>query len=355
MNNGMSVAALNNVVTLPSAEKALLHLGRLEIEIENAPSLEEVDAIARTAAAYQHAFRPVKEVADRAGTVQALAMRKIGTELAKLPKAKGNAGPGRGKAGSKAGPAFNDAPTLKDLGVSKKRAAKAKKLADMATDKINDIVEGLIENGRSVTPESILAADRAEKKDEKKATLLAAVFSATGPFDVVVTDPPWPMQKIDREERPNQDAFDYGVMSLEEIEAHWRREIEPRTKPDCHVLWWTTQRYLPPALQMVERLGYRYVFTMVWHKAGGFQPIDLPQYNAEFIIYARKGAPLFIDTKDFKVCNAWPRREHSRKPFGFYELIKRVTGGSRVDVFSREPHEGFAQYGDEISKFRESA
>jgi N6-adenosine-specific RNA methylase IME4 len=93
---------------------------------------------------------------------------------------------------------------------------------------------------------------------------------------------------------------------------------------------------------------------MVWHKPGGFQPHDLPQYNCEFVIYARKGTPIFIDTKDFNVCNSWSRQEHSRKPHDFYELIRRVTGGSRIDVFSREAHEGFAQYGNEIAKFAET-
>jgi hypothetical protein len=46
-----------------------------------------------------------------------------GAELAKLPKAKGNAGPGRGKAGAKAGPAFPE-----------KRATRAKKLPAMQSD-----------------------------------------------------------------------------------------------------------------------------------------------------------------------------------------------------------------------------
>lgn len=90
---------------------------------------------------------------------------------------------------------------------------------------------------------------------------------------------------------------------------------------------------------------------MVWHKSGGFQPIGLPQYNCEFAIYARRGSPVFTSTKNFMVCNEWDRREHSRKPKEFYELIKRVTGGSRLDVFAREAHDGFAQYGNESDKF----
>lgn len=195
------------------------------------------------------------------------------------------------------------------------------------------------------------AAERTEAKAEKKEGLRAAAFSETGPFDVVVIDPPWAMEKIDRDVRPKQAAFDYPVMTIEQIANHWIDEIEPHLKEDCHLFCWTTQRFLPETLSLLRQWGFRYVLTMIWHKSGGFQPIGLPQYNCEFAVYARKGSPLFIDTKNFNVCNEWPRREHSRKPDEFYDLIRRVTGGSRIDVFARGSHEGFAAYGNEIGKF----
>ena len=90
---------------------------------------------------------------------------------------------------------------------------------------------------------------------------------------------------------------------------------------------------------------------MVWHKNGGFQPFGLPQYNAEFVLIGRKGGCDFVDTKAFMLCNNWPRREHSRKPDEFYELISRVTLGPRIDVFSRERREGFDQFGNQTEKF----
>ena len=60
--------------------------------------------------------------ADLEGEAREIAAEtKIGVEK-KLPKAKGNAGPGRGKAGAKAGRAFDDAPTQKELGIEARRA-----------------------------------------------------------------------------------------------------------------------------------------------------------------------------------------------------------------------------------------
>jgi len=70
-------------------------------------------------------------------------------------------------------------------------------------------------------------------------------------------------------------------------------------------------------------------------KGGGPQPPNSPQFNAEFVVDAKRGNPKFIDRKRFAVCFDGPRREHSRKPDEFYDLVKRVTRGPRVDMFSR--------------------
>lgn len=337
---------MSDLIALPSAAVALKVLDKLEAEIAAAPTFEALDMAANKAAGMQRAFKPVKEVADRAGEVWIAAEVRLARELATQPKATGgDAQRTRFQKGTES------PPTLKDKGISKKRAARANKLAQLPQAKQTEIIQKLKDEGKGVTPAAVLAASRQEAKEKKKHAVKAAVFSVDGPFDCVVIDPPWAMEKIDRDVRPNQDAFDYPTMINDELVAFWEREMAGRLKDDCHLFMWTTQKFLPDAINLCREFGFRYVLTMVWHKSGGFQPIGLPQYNCEFAVYARRGAPLFIDTKQFNCCFEAPRREHSRKPDFFYDTVRRVTGGSRIDVFSREAREGFAQFGNEIGKF----
>lgn len=196
---------------------------------------------------------------------------------------------------------------------------------------------------------------RQQDKQNKKHDVATAAFSDVGPFGTVVIDPPWEVEKIDRDVRPKQAAFDYPTMSFLELQRFFIAELAPKLEDNCHLFMWTTQKWMPSAIKMLDTIGFKYVLTMVWHKAGGFQPTGLPQYNCEFVIYARRGAPVFIDTKDFPCCFDGERREHSRKPERFYEIVKRVTGGSRIDVFSREARDGFAQFGNETARFSEAS
>jgi hypothetical protein len=176
------------------------------------------------------------------------------------------------------------APTIAELGVDKKRLARGARLKSIAAKDRNRYVAELKAEGKSVTPNAVLAKDRQAHKAEAKKVVLKAAFSATGPFGTVVIDPPWQVEKIDRDVRPNQAAFDYPTMTVDEIDAFWREQMAHRIEPDCHLFMWTTNRFLPSAIKLIGALDFRYVLTMVWHKSGGFQPIDLPQYNCEFVV-----------------------------------------------------------------------
>ena len=105
---------------------------------------------ANKAASLQRAFKPVKDVADKAGEIWVDAEVRLDEELSKIERAKG----GRPKTGPITEP-VSDAPTLAELGVSKKRAAAATKLAAIPPETRKDIVQTLKDEGKGVTPAAV--------------------------------------------------------------------------------------------------------------------------------------------------------------------------------------------------------
>jgi N6-adenosine-specific RNA methylase IME4 len=246
-------------------------------------------------------------------------------------------------------------PTLaqSETGKSRDKVAEIAGLSHGTIDKIKTIEA-------SASPElkqqlqtqeiSINHAYKQVKTEEKKKEFLQNLENneikkekeIKGLYDVIVIDPPWKMEKIQRKVAPNQIAFDYSTMELEEIE----KLIIPCAE-NCHIWLWTTQKYLPDAFKLLEKWNLKYVCTFVWHKNGGFQAFGLPQYNCEFALYARKGTPPFIDLKSFFTCFKAERTGHSKKPNEFYDTVRRVTAGRRLDMFNRRQIEGFDTWGYE--------
>jgi len=188
------------------------------------------------------------------------------------------------------------------------------------------------------------------KEEAQKELLKFKHLLETKPiFRTIVIDPPWPMEKIKREVRPNQVEMDYKTMSIDEIKKFpLNNFMSPR---GCHLYMWTTHRFLQYSFDILKEWKLNYIFTMVWHKPGGFQPVGLPQYNCEFVLFGKNGTLSFSDLKNFSACFNAPRKEHSRKPDEFYDIVKRVSPEPRIDIFSREKREGFEQWGFESDKF----
>lgn len=199
--------------------------------------------------------------------------------------------------------------------------------------------------GRLATSEEIIREVRKEKQKARQQEIIETA-PPVGKFRTIIIDPPWQMEKILRDVRPNQDEFAYKTMSLDEI-----KQYPIPADDNCFLFLWTTQKYLPASFGILDNWGFKYVLTFVWHKAGGFQPVKLPQFNCEFVIYGKKGNLDFLDTKDFFTCFNGRRREHSRKPNEFYEMIRRVCPEPRANIFAREEIEGFTGFGNEKEKF----
>jgi N6-adenosine-specific RNA methylase IME4 len=194
--------------------------------------------------------------------------------------------------------------------------------------------------------DAVRQAKRAENAARRAEILNGPVCIPEGKYRCLVIDPPWPMEKIERDERPKQVGFDYPTMTESELAAF---PLPEYAAPDCHLYLWTTHKFLPMALRLAEHWGFRYQCLLTWVKNVGFTPFSW-MYSTEHALFCRTGnLPLRALGKrlDF----AAPVREHSRKPEAFYDLVRAVSPGPRLDIFSREHHAGFAQYGNEVEKF----
>jgi N6-adenosine-specific RNA methylase IME4 len=180
---------------------------------------------------------------------------------------------------------------------------------------------------------------------EYKRRKMPKVKVPKGQYRTIVIDPPWPMEKIARDVRPNQFEFDYPIMTIDEIKA-FSLPVNPE---GCHVYLWTTQKFLPVALEVFESWGVKYECLLTWVKNVGFTPFSF-MYSTEHCLFGRCGnLPLLQLGRRLDI--AAKVREHSRKPEAFYALVREVSPEPRIDIFSRELHEGFKQHGNEKTKF----
>ena len=168
-------------------------------------------------------------------------------------------------------------------------------------------------------------------------------------YRTIIIDPPWPLEKILREVRPKQQLkLAYPTMSIDEIKGFPINKFI--AEDGCHIYLWTTHRFLPVAFEVLEGWGVNYECLLTWVKNVGFTPYSW-MYSTEHCLFGRVGhLPLLVKGKrlDFMASV----RQHSRKPNEFYDLIKEVSPEPRIDMFSREWHDGFDQYGNEMDKFK---
>lgn len=169
-------------------------------------------------------------------------------------------------------------------------------------------------------------------------------------YDVIAIDPPWAYDEKggfssnDYDSESNRGSVDYPTMTVDNI-----KKIELPDKDDTVLFLWTTHAFLKDAFSILEGWGYTYKATMVWdkEKMGIGRTIRM---QCEFCILAVRGKPI-IQGSSVRDIIREPRRQHSRKPDAFYELVNTMCIGRKLDYFSRENREGWDVFGAETEKF----
>lgn len=168
-------------------------------------------------------------------------------------------------------------------------------------------------------------------------------------YRTIYIDPPWPERgggKIKRGANRH-----YSLMSIAEIKA---MPVAQLADPDgCHLYCWTTNNYLPDAIDCVRAWGFEYVTVITWLK----DRQGLGQYYrglTEHCIFAttKKRLPYKL-TEEGKRCQGAtgftaPKSIHSRKPEKMRQMIERVSYAPRIEIFARQHVPGWDAWGNEL-------
>jgi len=171
------------------------------------------------------------------------------------------------------------------------------------------------------------------------------IVTPDGRYQVIVSDPPW---KYDTraEDTSHRGKNQYPDMTTEEICG---LPVASLAQDDC-ILWlWTTNAFMRDAYRCLDAWGFREKTILTWDK----ELIGLGDWLrnvTEHCILAVKGQPVVSLTNQTTIIRE-KRREHSRKPLAFYEMVEALCPGSKLEMFARTPRDGWASWGAETEKF----
>jgi N6-adenosine-specific RNA methylase IME4 len=212
-----------------------------------------------------------------------------------------------------------------------------------AADEGNEVARKQVEKLEQDST-SIHAAHRAVKKEKQIEELEAEPPQLPdGSYRVLVADPPWEYGNQSYRSG-NRGAVDYPTMELSDL-----KELDVPAADDS-VLWlWTTNAFMSEAHELLDVWGFEQKTILTWVK----ERMGVGHWlrnQTEHCLLATRGNPT-VDLEDQTTYLKAPRREHSRKPDEFYELVESLCPGSKYELFARQAREGWEAFGDETTKF----
>ncbi len=144
-------------------------------------------------------------------------------------------------------------------------------------------------------------------------------------------------------------------MGIPDIFELLDREVFPNASEHHNVWLWGIDQFLHDGEQAMRERGYRLLARMIWDKGNGWPAAFTVRYSHEYLcwFYKSKLPPIAVAERGkHPTVIRENNRQHSRKPDAAYRLIETLyPTATRMDVFSREPREGWMQFGNQTNHF----
>ncbi|MBN4004254.1 MT-A70 family methyltransferase [Nostoc sp. LPT] len=179
-----------------------------------------------------------------------------------------------------------------------------------------------------------------------------------GQYQCIVIDPPW-FYRLRNQDKTHRNRINYKPMHIEEILS---LPVPDLSHPTGSVLWlWYTNNHMVEAAQCLQTWGFELKTILTWEKVtkdGTKTHLGVGHWlrnSTEHCALAVRGNVKAFSgrtlTNESTILHS-PRREHSRKPENFYQLVDKLCPDiTKLEMFARESRDGWDCWGDEALKF----
>lgn len=176
-------------------------------------------------------------------------------------------------------------------------------------------------------------------------------------YNCIVIDPPW-FYKLRNKDVTHRNKIPYPPMKIEDI---LKLPISNLSTPEGTVLWlWFTNNHILEASKCIEHWNFTIKTVLTWEKIAknGNTRIGTGHWLrncTEHCMLATYGKVKSFShlkklTNQPTILHA-QRREHSRKPEEFYNLVDKLCDGKKLEMFARQKRKGWDVWGNEVDKF----
>lgn len=179
------------------------------------------------------------------------------------------------------------------------------------------------------------------------------LFTRDKLYRTIYADPPWRFANRTGKVAPEHKRLTrYPTMGLDEIKAIPVSEVAAERS---HLYLWVPNALLPDGLEVMKAWGFEYKSNLIWEKIRrDGQPdgrgVGFYFRNVtEVLLFGIRGVnnrTLERGRSQVNLLRA-AKREHSRKPDEFVQLIESCSPGPRLEMFARGAREGWDMWGNQ--------
>ena len=181
-------------------------------------------------------------------------------------------------------------------------------------------------------------------------------FTQGKKYKTIYADPPWQFQNRTGKVAPEHKRLNrYETLQIDDIK---KIPVADVAEEKCHLYLWIPNALLPEGLAVMQAWGFEYKTNLIWEKV---RKDGMPDGRGvgfyfrnvtEMLLFGIKGnnnRTLDAGRTQVNLIRAM-KKEHSRKPEEFVQLIEKCSSAPFLELFARGNREEWDMWDDQASE-----